>query len=76
MRCALGAGDLLYLPCGWFHDVTSYDEHRALNYWFHPPDRSAYDAPYSAARFWAREWRASSKQIARSARRTQVQGGT
>ena len=50
----LKAGQMLYLPAGWFHEVTSYscgsasggkdqedplgDCHMALNYWFHPPD--------------------------------------
>ena len=62
-RCELGAGDLLYLPCGWFHDVTSFDEHRALNYWFHPPDRTAFARPYAAVAFWEAEWRAASKQL-------------
>lgn len=37
------AGQMLYLPAGWFHEVTSYsvgaqDTHVAVNYWFHPPD--------------------------------------
>ena len=39
----LHAGEMLYLPCGWFHEVRSYGNskeggHLALNYWFHPPD--------------------------------------
>lgn len=36
----LGPGDTLYLPCGWFHEVTSVDDgtttcggHLAMNYW-------------------------------------------
>ena len=62
-RCELRAGDLLYMPCGWFHDVTSHGEHRALNYWFHPPDRPSFAAPYSAPRFWEAEWRAASKHM-------------
>jgi hypothetical protein len=44
----LKAGQMLYLPASWYHEVTSYlppDEqnedgtnvHMALNYWFHPP---------------------------------------
>lgn len=37
------AGECLYLPCGWFHHVTSLrdssDCHMAVNYWYHPPDR-------------------------------------
>ena len=43
LECELKAGEQLYLPCGWFHEVRSYGEcaeggHLALNYWFHPPD--------------------------------------
>ena len=39
----LEAGQMLYLPAGWFHEVTSFSEapsqtHLALNYWFQPPD--------------------------------------
>ena len=42
-ECELNAGDMLYLPCGWFHEVQSFGSgeeggHLALNYWFHPPD--------------------------------------
>ena len=51
------AGDMLYLPAGWFHEVTSYSSssshdpswHMALNYWFHPPDNlvpSGFSKPY------------------------------
>eukprot|EP00457_Paulinella_chromatophora_P005772 gb/GEZN01005789.1/.p1 GENE.gb/GEZN01005789.1/~~gb/GEZN01005789.1/.p1 ORF type:complete len:559 (-),score=100.58 gb/GEZN01005789.1/:76-1728(-) len=52
--CYLKRGQLLYLPAGWFHEVTSIGDatgassspaasadlqgHFALNYWFHPPD--------------------------------------
>jgi hypothetical protein len=48
------SGDALYLPAGWFHEVTTYPDGRrgdeeggsgssssgslALNYWFYPPD--------------------------------------
>jgi Cupin-like domain len=40
-------GEMLYMPAGWFHEVTSQNRsqrggddggHLALNYWFHPPD--------------------------------------
>eukprot|EP00965_Chrysotila_dentata_P239637 6203219-Pleurochrysis_carterae.AAC.1 len=41
------------------YQVTSYGEHAALNYWFHPPDRAAFERPYSAERYWAEEWRRS-----------------
>ena len=32
-QCDLNPGDLLYLPAGWFHHVTSYDLSFALNFW-------------------------------------------
>ena len=39
------AGDALYIPAGWFHEVTSIGAaegpdglHMAINYWYHPPD--------------------------------------
>ena len=31
--CELEAGDLLYLPGGWFHHVTSFGENIAVNVW-------------------------------------------
>ena len=60
------AGQMLYLPAGWFHEVTSYsttgdegdflgDCHMALNYWYHPPDAlDNYQNPYQDD-FWRRE---------------------
>ena len=65
------AGEVLYLPAGWFHEVTSTGDgetnrHMALNYWFHPPapggeDASTYafETPYgSRARqaMWEDDW--------------------
>eukprot|EP00730_Choanoeca_flexa_P019195 TRINITY_DN9368_c0_g1_i5.p2 TRINITY_DN9368_c0_g1~~TRINITY_DN9368_c0_g1_i5.p2 ORF type:complete len:217 (+),score=33.94 TRINITY_DN9368_c0_g1_i5:799-1449(+) len=49
--CEVAKGEMLYLPCGWFHEVTSFSDnsdttadksdkaglHMAFNYWFHPP---------------------------------------
>ena len=48
----LKAGQSLYLPAGWFYEVTSESTkshyHMALNYWFHPPDKlDDYDCPYT-----------------------------
>lgn len=54
LEVEIEAGQSLYVPAGWFHEVTSYsgnsdgDEekggqpafHLALNYWTHPPDVS------------------------------------
>ena len=47
------------LGCRRFHDVTSYGEHRALNYWFHPPDRQSFAAPCAATHMgtaWGTVW--------------------
>lgn len=64
VECELEAGQMLYLPCGWFHEVRSYghpDEggHLALNYWFHPPDNigsgASMDKPYTS-QYWAALW--------------------
>lgn len=60
------AGQALYLPAGWFHEVTSYSgsagtAHIALNYWFHPPDNlvpatgSQTPAAYVSS-FWPAWW--------------------
>lgn len=48
----LKAGQVLYLPAGWFHEVTSTSAeggyHMALNYWYHPPDAlDSFDCPYT-----------------------------
>ena len=56
----LQAGEMLYIPAGWFHEVRSRADgtdgaHIALNYWFHPPDSMDFDKPY-ATDFWPRDW--------------------
>lgn len=60
----LEAGQMLYLPAGWFHEVTSFSDtpsgnHLALNYWFHPPDNKKAsnfaDHPYLSD-FWPCLW--------------------
>lgn len=43
LEVTLSAGQALYLPAGWFHEVTSTGDdkgglHMALNYWLYPPD--------------------------------------
>jgi len=58
----LTAGEILYLPAGWFHCVTSFSGqednhasnkvkpdniHLALNYWYHPPTKlTSFRQPY------------------------------
>lgn len=61
----LQAGEMLYLPASWFHEVTSAsaaaaEPHAAVNYWFHPPDAlgaAAGHFPYSTD-FWGDAWNA------------------
>jgi uncharacterized protein (DUF4415 family) len=57
--CELAAGEMLFLPASWFHEVESFgsgDGHLALNYWFHPPDQlDSFETPYSSP-FWPRDW--------------------
>ena len=64
--CEIEAGSMLYLPASWFHEVTSFAAanaegggssggHLAMNYWFHPPDGSSFDAPYSTD-FWPHDY--------------------
>lgn len=33
MECEFHAGEMLYIPVGWWHEVTSYGHHVALNFW-------------------------------------------
>ena len=60
----LGAGELLYLPCGWWHNVTSWSDtaspgssqtHLAVNWWFAPPDTARFEQPYGDD-MWLRDW--------------------
>ena len=69
--CDLKAGDIMYLPASWFHEVTSFGDndchkeqelnnslgHLALNYWFHPPDNlNDFEHPYSTD-FWPNDFK-------------------
>jgi Cupin-like domain len=63
----LQAGDALYIPAGWFHEVESMGSsdddslHMAINYWYHPPDAvtgvTNFVQPYRS-QFWPRDWEA------------------
>ena len=65
LTAELEVGDALYLPCGFWHEVTSAgaaeaggnaaDTHLALNWWFSPPDTTSHDAPYSSD-LWERDF--------------------
>ena len=65
VEAEIRAGEMLYLPAGWFHEVTSYSEeglpakgrggHLAFNYWMHPPDQDSFQAPYRDG-FWRKRW--------------------
>ena len=67
-ECELKGGEMLYLPAGWFHEVSSDGGggthaglHCALNYWYHPPSMDgSFERPYPGGgrtHFWEREWR-------------------
>lgn len=62
----LNPGESLYLPAGWFHEVSSFGSdtsnspwsdnvHTALNYWFAPPNCSSYDNPYRDS-YWKEDF--------------------
>jgi len=60
----LKAGEMLYLPASWFHEVTSFNEkeispdfqgHLAFNIWVHPPATNNSGAPYEDE-FWPSWW--------------------
>lgn len=49
-------GEMLYLPAGWFHEVTSFGSasgniHMAFNYWCAPPTRDDFESPYED-KYW------------------------
>lgn len=53
----LSAGQMLYLPASWWHEVTSSsdgeaDVHMALNWWFYPPDADSFEEPYEDKAVW------------------------
>ena len=57
-------GQMLYLPAGWFHEVSSfgnekYDDqgvHIAINYWFIPPNKNQVDNCYQDD-YWTEDWK-------------------
>ena len=75
----LSAPAMLYMPCGWFHEVESLSEdvepaagggekgHLALNFWFIPPDRQDERQPYSQQQLWQERWRRQREQLEQQA---------
>jgi hypothetical protein len=55
------AGEMLYLPASYFHEVLSYNRggprhHMAINYWYYPPSsEGTYETPYEDE-FWKARW--------------------
>jgi hypothetical protein len=55
----LSAGQMLYLPASWWHEVTSSSAgdsdpvHMAFNYWFYPPNKlDSFEQPYEDSLVW------------------------
>ena len=61
----LNPGEMLYLPAGWFHEVSSFGSdnnkdniggaHIAINYWFIPPNTTSFDDCYEDT-YWKEDW--------------------
>lgn len=57
----LAQGEALYLPTGWFHEVTSSCSdgkeglHMAFNYWMCPPTTDDFENPYEDT-YWEENW--------------------
>ncbi|CAN3375017.1 hypothetical protein DIURU_005181 [Diutina rugosa] len=65
----LKPGEMLYLPTGWFHEVSSFGDqpHIAVNYWFIPPVTGKYADPYHDDNYWQSDW-AKTKAVVDSMR--------
>ncbi|KAG7884023.1 hypothetical protein KL938_002608 [Ogataea parapolymorpha] len=64
LQVTIEPGQMLYLPAGWFHEVSSFgsdDEpvHIAVNYWFAPPANRS--PPLYADSYWAEDFDETSK---------------
>lgn len=71
----LKPGEMLYLPTGWFHEVTSFGSdyaasiadriHIAANYWFTPPDGETQDNLYpSKDQYWLKDYERTAAALA------------
>lgn len=67
----LEPGEMLYLPAGWFHEVTSFgdsskssDVHVAVNYWFIPPTGHQVDNVYDHKdKYWPKDYELTKKAL-------------
>lgn len=83
IECTVSAGETLYLPAGWFHEVTSmnagqgkHDGHLAINYWLYPPDNlqvgeQGFRHPYSRG-FWNDVWSSSMIRIGEKSKKKEI----
>ena len=71
IEVTVSAGEMLYIPAGWFHEVKSKSSenpskdlpgHMAFNYWFHPPSvqsqgekEISFNKPYRSD-FWPNDY--------------------
>ena len=67
----LKAGEMLYLPASFFHEVISFNtddntHHMAVNYWYYPPaSTGTFETPYEDD-YWVERWqRVCDKQAKR-----------
>ncbi|KAK7684585.1 hypothetical protein QCA50_012165 [Cerrena zonata] len=64
----LKPGEQLYLPTGWFHEVSSFAQnelnptHIAINYWFIPPTEFFFHTPYKDT-YWQEDFDANKASI-------------
>lgn len=61
----LHPGEKLYIPAGWFHEVSSFgpDPHVALNYWYVPPVQNTLDNPYHNDGYWQTPWKSTQEYL-------------
>ncbi len=63
----LKAGEMLYLPASFFHEVVSFNSdstthHMAVNYWYYPPcSEGSFDKPYEDD-YWKERWERLTKE--------------
>lgn len=86
IECTLCAGQMLFLPAGWFHEVTSINDddapdtddkpgHMALNYWLYPPDNletgtQGFRQPYMQE-YWQDMWKSGKIRMGASSQKKQ-----